>query len=171
MQKEKFEVTLLIILLFSTITNGKLLPFKSLNKQEIQLVRCLTYNSHRYFAPGRSLVMSSPATYRDLQQELIAVIQLTAIWPVVVTVDGNISKTDKTDFIDRDGSYIILIPDGDIRSFKAENNGQPGGREKSTRSWNSKAVFFTGENKFSKISQHRNHLIVCKDLYYITESS
>ena len=27
-----------------------------------------------------------------------------SIWPVVVTVDGNISKSDKTDFIVRDGS-------------------------------------------------------------------
>jgi archaellum component FlaG (FlaF/FlaG flagellin family) len=55
-----------------------------------------------------------------VQQELIAEIQPTAIWPVVVTVDGNISKPDETDFIDRDGSYIILISDGDINSLKAE---------------------------------------------------
>ena len=67
------------------------------------------------------MVTSSPAThYRDVQQELIAEIQPTAIWPVVVTVDGNISKPDETDFIDRDGSYIILISDGDINSLKAE---------------------------------------------------
>jgi len=67
------------------------------------------------------VVTSSPAThYRDVQQELIAEIQPTAIWPVVVTVDGNISKPDETDFIDRDGSYIILISDGDINSLKAE---------------------------------------------------
>ena len=68
-------------------------------------------------------MISSTSTYRDVQQELIARIQRTAIWPVVVTVDGNISIPDKSDFIDRDGSYIILIPDGNIKSFKAEING------------------------------------------------
>jgi hypothetical protein len=40
-----------------------------------------------------------------------------------VTVDGNINNTVKTDFIDRDGSYIILIPDGNIKSFKAQISG------------------------------------------------
>ena len=69
------------------------------------------------------MVISSPATYRDVQQELISEIHRTAIWPVVVTVDGNISIPEKSDFIDRDGSYIILIPDGNIKSFKAEING------------------------------------------------
>jgi len=42
-----------------------------------------------------------------VQQELTADFQRTAVWPVVVTVDGNTSKNDKTEFIDRDGSYII----------------------------------------------------------------
>ena len=54
-------------------------------------------------------MISSPATYRDVQQELIAEIHRIADWPVVVTVDGNISKPDKTDITDRDGSSIILI--------------------------------------------------------------
>jgi archaellum component FlaG (FlaF/FlaG flagellin family) len=55
-----------------------------------------------------------------VQQELIAEIHGTAIWLDLVTVDGNISKPNKTDFIDRDGSYIILIPDGNLKGFKAE---------------------------------------------------
>src|SRR5215475_13179339 len=111
---------LLIITMFSETVNGTLLLSKSLSLQEIHLVRCLTYISHRYFPPGRSLVISSPSTYQDVQQELIAEIHRTAIWPVVVTVDGNISKPNKTDFIDRDGSYIILIPDGNWKSLKDE---------------------------------------------------
>jgi hypothetical protein len=41
-----------------------------------------------------------------VQQELIAEIQRNAIWPNVVTVDGNISNPYKTDFIGRDSSYI-----------------------------------------------------------------
>jgi hypothetical protein len=109
-----------VTLLFSAITNGALLPSTSLTLQEIHLVRCLTDISHRHFAPDRTLVISSPATYRDVRQELIAEIQRTAIWPVVVSVDGNISKNVKTDFIDKDGGYIILIPDGNIKSFLVE---------------------------------------------------
>jgi len=46
-----------------------------------------------------------------VQQELIAGIHRTALWPVVVTVDGNISILNNTDFIDGDRSYIILISD------------------------------------------------------------
>jgi len=60
-------------------------------------------------------VISSPAIYRDVQQELIAEIHRTSIWPVDVTVDGNISIPEKSDFIDRDGSYIILIADGNTK--------------------------------------------------------
>ena len=112
----------MVILLFNAITNGTLLPPTSLTLQEIHLVRCLTYISHRYLAPGRSLVISSLATYRDVQQELTAEIHRTSNWPVVVTVDGNISIPEKSDFIDRDGSYIILIPDGNIKSFKVQIN-------------------------------------------------
>jgi hypothetical protein len=104
MQNDKFEVILLVILQFSAITNGELPPPVSLTLQEIHLVRCLTYISHRYFAPGRSVVISSPSTYRDVQQELIAEIHRTSTWSVVVSVGGNISKPKKTDFIDKDGS-------------------------------------------------------------------
>jgi len=62
-------------------------------------------------------VISSPATYRDVQQELIAEIHRTAIWPAVVNVDGNISIPEKSDFVDRNGSYIILIPDENIKTL------------------------------------------------------
>ena len=114
---------LLVILLYSATTKGAVPPSTSLTLQEIHLVRCLTYISHRYFAPGRTLVISSPSNYRDVQQELIAEIHRTAIWPVVVTVDSNISIPEESDFIDRDGSYIILTPDGNIESLQAEING------------------------------------------------
>jgi len=128
---------------------------KTLSLQEIHLVRCLTYISQRYFARGRSLVISSPSTYQDVQQELIAEIHRTSIWPVVVTVDGNIRKPNKTDFIDRDGSYIILIPDGDIKSLKAEIVGLIEGRDKKfTRLWDSAARFVVaGANEFSMSQQ------------------
>ena len=141
---------MLVILLFNAIADTALQPSKTLSLQEIHLVRCLTYISHKYFAPGRTLVISSPSTNKDVQQELIAEIQPTAIWPVVVTVDGNISKPDETDFIDRDGSYIILIPDGNIFSLHAEINGVVIDRNKFTRFWNSEARFVVaGANSFS----------------------
>ena len=140
---------------YCEITKGELPPSSSLSLQEIHLVRCLTHISHRYFSPGRSVVISSPSTYRDVQQELIAEIHWTAIWSVVVTVDGNISKHTKTGFIDRDGSYIILIPDGNLNNFKAEINGLAGGQNLSfTRFWNSEARFFVaGTNEFSMSQQ------------------
>ena len=87
------------------------------------MMRCLTYISHRYFAPGRTVVISSPTAYRDVQQELITEIHQTFIWSVVVNVDGNISKPDETDFIDRDSSYIILLPGGNFKRFVSEING------------------------------------------------
>jgi hypothetical protein len=65
-------------------------------------------------------VISSPAIYRNVQQELTAEVHRTSLWPVVVTVDGNISKHNKTHFIDRDGSYIILQQDGNMERFAAE---------------------------------------------------
>jgi hypothetical protein len=71
-QNEKFVVILLVILLFNVIANGALLPSKSLSLEEVHLVRCLTHISKKYFAPGRNQVISSPATYRNVQQELIA---------------------------------------------------------------------------------------------------
>ena len=60
-------------------------------------------------------MISSPSTYRDKQQELIAEIHRTAIWPVVVPVDDNISKSDKRHFKERDVSYIMFIPDGNFK--------------------------------------------------------
>jgi hypothetical protein len=107
LQNNKFVNILVVILLFSPITNRALLPSTSLTLQEIHLVRCLKHISHRHFATGRSVVISSPSPYRDVQQELVEEFHRNSIWPVVVTVDGNISKHNKTDFIDRDGSYII----------------------------------------------------------------
>ena len=154
-QNEKFVGILLEILLFSANTNGALLPSKSLSLQETHLVRCLTYISHKYFAPGRSLVISSPSAYRDVQQKLVAEIHRTSIWPVVVTVDGNISKGNKAGFIDRDGSYIILTPDGNFKSFQVEIDGlAQEGEYKFTRLWNSEARFVVaGANEFSMLQQ------------------
>ena len=147
---------LLVILLFSAITNGTLLPNTSLTLQEIHLVRCLTYISHRYLSPGRPLVISSLTTYRDVQQELTAEIHRTSIWPVIVTVDGNISIPKKSDFRNRDGSYIILIPDGNIKGFKAQINRLAEGPHGYTRLWNSEARFVVaGANEFS-MSQQRD---------------
>jgi len=95
-------------------------------------------------------VTSSLSTYGDVRQELIAEIQPTAFWPVVVTVDGKISKPNETDFIDRDGSYIILIPDGNIFSLQAEINGIVVEGGKLRRIWNSEVRFVVaGTNTFS----------------------
>jgi hypothetical protein len=150
LQNEKFGIILLVILLFSTITNGELLPFTSLTLKEIQLVRCLTHISHRYFTRGRTVVISSPATYRDVQQQLIAEIHRTAIWSVVVAVDGNISTPEKTNFIGRVGSYIILTPDGSFKSFNEVFMGLSSREYKFTKLWNSKARFVVaGTNEFS----------------------
>jgi len=134
-----------------------MLPSTSLSLEEVHLVRCLTNISERYFAPGRSVVISSPATYRDVQQELIAEIHRTSIWPVVVTVDGNISIPESSGFIDRDGSYIILIPDGNIESIDAEILGLSLDRKNEfSRIWNSEARFVVaGANEFS-LSQQTN---------------
>jgi hypothetical protein len=154
LQKENFEFMLLVILLFSAITNGALLPTTTNTLQEIHLVRCLTYISHTYFAPGRSLLISSPSTYGDLQQLMIEEIHRNAAWPVVVSVDGIISQPDKTDYIDRDGSYILLIPDGNIEILKNENLGLLVVRNKFTRLWNSEARFVVaGVNEFSVSQQ------------------
>jgi len=99
-------------------------------------------------------VISSPSNYRDVQQELIAEIHRNSTWPVVVTVDGNIGVPEESDFMDRDGGFIILIPDGDIKSLKAEINGLAFERTKFTRLWNSKARFVVaGANEFSTLQQ------------------
>ena len=145
---------LLVILLFSSITKGALLPSKTLSLNEIHLVRCLTYISHRYFAPGRTVVISSSTTYRDVQQELITEIHQTFIWPVVVNSNGNIMKPDETEFIDRDSSYIILLPDGNFKRFIAEINGIATGRARYKRLWNSEARFVVARaNEFSMLQQ------------------
>jgi len=99
-------------------------------------------------------VISSPRKYRDVQQELIAEIHRTSIWPVVVNVDGNINIPEKSDFIDRDGNYIILIPDGNIGSFRAEFSGLAQESNKYKRLWNSEARFVVaGANEFSTLEQ------------------
>ena len=146
---------LLVILFFSAITNGELLPSKSLSLEESHLVHCLTYISHRYFTPGRTLVIISLSSYRDVKQELIAEIHRTAFWPIVVTVDVNMSKNNETGLIDRDGSYIILIPDGNFKIFQVAINGLAQEREHIfTKVWNSEARFVVaGANKFSMLQQ------------------
>jgi hypothetical protein len=89
-----------------------------------------------------------------VQQEPITEIHRTAVWSVVVTVDGNIRKPDKSDFSDKYGSYIILIPDGNINSLVSEMNGLFLGRGKITRVWNYDARFVVaGAHKFSLAQQ------------------
>jgi hypothetical protein len=89
-----------------------------------------------------------------VQQELTAEIHTSSNCPVVVTVDGNISIPEKSDFIDRDGSYIILIPDGDIKGFKAQIDNLVEQHFRHTRLWNSEARFVvTGANEFSMSQQ------------------
>ena len=154
LQNEKFDIVLFVMLFFSGITNGVRLPFMSLSVKETHLVRCLTHISQRYFAPGRSVLISSPSTYRSEQLELIAGFQRISIWPAVFTVNSKINMPEKSDFIDRDGSYIILIPDGNIRSLSAEINGISVGQTKFTRLWKSEARFVVaGANKFSMLLQ------------------
>jgi len=155
LQNENFVGIMLVLLLFSSFTKGTLLHSKSVSLREKHLVRCLTYISLRYFSQGRPLVISSPSTYRDVQQELIAEIHRTSIWPVVVNVDGNISKHNETDFNDRIGSYIILIPDGDFKRFQVEVNGLvQEGEYNFTRLWNSESRFVVAAaNKFSMLQQ------------------
>jgi len=154
-----FEVNsnffILVIMFFSAITNGALLLSKSHSLREKHLVRSLKYISLRYFASGKSLVISSPSTYRDVQQELIEEIHRTSIWPVVITVGDNISKPNEKDFIDRKGSYIILIPEGNIKSFQVEINGlAQEGEYNITRIWNSESRFVVaGTNIYSKLQQ------------------
>jgi len=93
--------------------------------------------------------------YRDVQQELIAEMQRTNLWPVVVAVDGKMSKANETDFIDRDGIYIVLIPDGNLNYFHAEMLGLYLERIKKFRIiWNSEARFVVaGANEISTSQQ------------------
>ena len=166
-------------LIFNAITNGALLPSNSLNLKETQLVRCLTYISRKYFSHGRTLVISSPSNYRDVQQELIAEIQRISTWPIVVTLDGNIGPHEESYFIDKDGSYIMLIPDGHIKNLQAEFNGLAFERTKFTRLWDSEARFVVAGDKefsmskqteiFNILSKFRiyNCIIVCREHYCI----
>ena len=99
-------------------------------------------------------MISSPADYRDVRQEMIAEIQRTSLWPVVVNVDGNINKPYQTDFIDRDGSNIILLPDWNFKRFVAEINGIATDKTIFRRKWNSEARFVVaGANEFSMSQQ------------------
>jgi hypothetical protein len=99
-------------------------------------------------------MISLPANYRDVQQELITEINRIPVWPVVVTVDGNISKPNKTDFVDRDGNYIILTTDGNIENVKTQINGLVQDGTKSTRLWNSEVRFVVaGANELSMQQQ------------------
>jgi hypothetical protein len=145
---------LFVMLIFSSITKGALLPSKTLSLEDIHLVRCLTYISSRYFTPSRTVVITSPATYRDVQQELIAEILQTSTCPVVVNADGDIRKTDETYFIGRGGNYIILLPDGDIKRFVAEINDIAAEVKISKRLWNSRARFVVARaSEFSTSQQ------------------
>jgi hypothetical protein len=86
----------------------------------------------------------------------------TAIWPVVVTVDGNISKPDETDFVDRNGSY------GSIMCFHAEILGLYLDRNKFTSVWISEAWFVVVRaNEFS-MPQKRTCLNIYQYFEYIT---
>jgi hypothetical protein len=168
-------------MLFSACANGALMTSNTFSIQELHLVRCLTHISHRYFAPGRALVISAPSNYRDVQQELIAEIHRSAIWPTVVTVDGNISNPHQTDFIGRDGRYIILIPDRNIKSLAVEFTGLAARRGKFSRPWNSEALFvvaaanelsiFQQKSMFHFLSQIRiyNCIIVRQEHYVLNK--
>jgi hypothetical protein len=88
-----------------------------------------------------------------VQQVLIAEIRRTSIWPVVVTVDGNISIPEKSALIDRDGCYIILIPDGNIKSLLAEITGLTLDGTKFTWVWNPEVRVFVAEANEISVSQ------------------
>jgi hypothetical protein len=154
LQNEIIFGILLVKLFFSSITKGALLPSKTLSLQEIHLVRCLTYISHSYFAPERTLVISSPAAYRDVQQEVIAEIHRNSLWPILVTVDGNINTTHETDFIYRDSTYIILLPDWNLKRYLTEINELAKDGIIFKRLWNSEARFVVAAaNEFSTSQQ------------------
>ena len=100
-------------------------------------------------------MISSPSNYGDVQQKLIAEIHRNSTWPVVVSVDGKTSRTEKSDYIDRDGSYIILTLDGNIKNIKAEILGLILDRKKEFKKlWNSETRFVVaGANEFSSSQQ------------------
>jgi len=107
-----------------------------------------------------------------VQLELIAEIHKTAIWPVVINVDGNISLPEISNFIDRDGSYIILLPDNNLWSVHAEMLGLIQNRKNEfTKLWNSEARFVVaGANEFP-MSQQMRIFDYFKNSEYITSFS
>jgi len=110
---------------------------------------------------------------------VIAEIHRTSIWPIVVTADGNIRLPANSDFLDRDGSFIILIPDGDIKNFLVEINRLAKLHFGFTRMWNSETKFVVaGVNEISMSQQREifdyfsklriyNCIIVTQELYDI----
>ena len=73
---------------------------------------------------------------------------------VVVTVDGNISIPEISDFINRVDSYFILIPDGNIKSFKDQINRLAEQHFRYRRLWNSEGRFVAaGANELSMSQQ------------------
>jgi hypothetical protein len=90
-----------------------------------------------------------------VQQELIVEIHRTSLWPTVVNVEGNISKPNETKFVDVEGSYIILIPDGNFNSIKAEMLGIHLKRKnKFNKIWNTEFRYVVASaNEFSMSTQ------------------
>jgi hypothetical protein len=114
-----------------------------------------------------------------VQEELIAGIHRAFMWPVVVTVDGNISKPNKRDFKPGDDFYILLTIGGNIKGLNVGIIGLFEGRDKFTYLWNIKPRFLVaGANEFSMsqqsdifhfFSKHRipNCIIVSQEHYVI----
>jgi len=99
-------------------------------------------------------MISSPTAYQHVQQELIAEIHRNSLWPVFVTVDSNIIFPETSDFVDRGGSYIILTPDGNLKSFRAGISGRPMDGTEWRSFWNSESRFVVaGANEFSMSQQ------------------
>ena len=79
-------------------------------------------------------------------------IQQNSTRTVVVTFDGNIGVPKESEFIDTDGNFIMLIPDGNIESLQEEINGLAFERPKFTRLWSSEARFVVaGAIEFSTL--------------------
>jgi hypothetical protein len=88
-----------------------------------------------------------------VQKELIAEIHRIYTWSVVVTVGGNINKTEKTDFISRGGNFIILIPDGKYERVDSEVYGLLSGQDEFNRIWNSESRFVVAGANETLMSQ------------------
>jgi hypothetical protein len=100
-------------------------------------------------------VISTPAAYRDVQQELIAEIHRNTNRPVVVTVNGNISIPENIEFIERDGNYIILMADWDTNILRHIINNLTFDRNEFRRLWNSEARFVVAGTNELSISQQK----------------